>query len=183
MATAEVKLAHMSELERRAAAILMKVDLAAIAGPPVGAIVGEAPGPNTRAALPMFPLPERSAGGRLLEYSGMDAADYLGRVARRNLFDELKSWSVPEARRQVFEVWWWLNGKPRVRRVVLLGNRVAAAFGVERMWSATTFSRRNLTVVAIPHPSGKCRVYNDEAARKRAGAVVRWAAGIRRTLP
>lgn len=125
-----------------------------------------------------------------MSYSGIDAATYIGRIARRNLFDILKTWSAPEARRRSFEVWWWINQTQRsnVRRIVLLGNRVAEAFGVEDMWRASVWRlhrghARSIDLVAIPHPSGKCRIYNDIIVRRRAGAIVRWAAGLRETLP
>lgn len=174
---------HLSRLEMRLAATKLGVDLSAIAGPPVGAIVGEAPGPNTSPDLPMFPLPSRSAGGRLLGYARISPADYLGRLARRNLFPELADWSVPAARGRSFELLWWLrNMRPRIRRVLLLGGRVAAAFGVEEFWRPRRL-HRDLTLVAIPHPSGRNRLYNDPEICRRAGAEVRWAAGMRRTRP
>ncbi len=177
------RIRHLSRLELRLAATRLDADVSAISGPPVGAIIGEAPGPNTSPKLPMFPLPSRSAGGRLLGYAGIPVEDYLGRLARRNLFAELGPWSTRTARLQAFQIFWWLrNMATGIRRVLLLGGRVGAAFGLAEFWRPLKLER-DLVLVAIPHPSGKNRVYNDPDVCRRAGSEVRWAAGMRRTRP
>lgn len=163
-----------------AAAAAVGVDVeAARAHPLVGALVGEAPGPNTDARLPLFPVPTTSAGGRLRSYSRLELDEYLGRLTRRNLFDAIpRSWSAPEARRRADLLLEWLVGEGALR-VVLLGARVGAAFGVRGPWRSTKIAE--LELLAIPHPSGRCRIYNEGIARRRAGAAIRWAAGYRST--
>lgn len=49
----------LSALELRLATTELGVELDDLTGPLVGAIIGEAPGPNTSGKLPLFPLPTR----------------------------------------------------------------------------------------------------------------------------
>lgn len=171
--------AHLSLLELRLARRL-GVEPEDVYGPPIAAIIGEAPGPNTSPKLPVFPLPRSSAGGRLLSYSRMAAGRYLGVFWRRNVYTHLQPWSVPEARERASFIVDDLN-KNGIRRVVLLGGKVGAAFGLPEIWSHGFASQLELAV--IPHPSGRCRIYNDDSAQRRAGAILRWAARLRRSLP
>lgn len=149
-------------------------------GPPIAAIIGEAPGPNTSPKLPLFPLPRSSAGGRLLGYSRMPTLQYFGAFLRRNVLPELRPWSVPEARELAGFIVDELNANA-IKRVVLLGGKVGAAFGLPDIWSHGFVS--NLELAVIPHPSGRCRIYNDVAAQRRAGATLRWAARLRKHVP
>lgn len=163
---------HLSPLERRLAATRLKVDLAEVDGPPVGALIGEAPGPRSSPKLPLFGYPPTSAGGRLMAFSGLTPAVYLGRLARRNLFETLpERWSAPAARDRVAEVLDWIT-RNGFKRVVLVGSRVVAAF--DHVYPVI----HDVQFRAIPHPSGLCRVYNDLERRKSTGATVRWAAGL-----
>ena len=52
------------------------------------AIVGEAPGPRTRADCPFYPYPPTSAAGRLLAYLGWSRSRYLLTFARMNILSE-----------------------------------------------------------------------------------------------
>ena len=173
---------HLSALELRLARRLevSEADVV-IHGPPIAAIVGEAPGPNTSPKLPLFPLPPRSAGARLMSYSRISPARYLGAFLRRNLFRELpRAWDRNDACVNAEQ----LSAELRLRgitRVILLGTKVGAAFDVPDLWShghAIGFE-----LVTIPHPSGRCRIYNDIAAQRRAGAMLRWAARLRKNRP
>ena len=58
---------------------------------PRGLLIGEAPGPNTNAKLPLYPLPNNSAAGRLLKYADIEPVEYIGRLLRMNLCTE--EWS------------------------------------------------------------------------------------------
>jgi hypothetical protein len=152
--------------------------------PVPGVVVGMAPGLRTSASLPMFPHPASSAGGRLLAVSGMPVEAYLGRLVRANLCQG--KFRVNEARESARELYrkWRTAGEPRTR-LVLCGRRVADAFTyVLEESSADWFQRRawaGIEYAAIPHPSGRCREYNDPANIARARKVVRWAARYEET--
>lgn len=178
---------HLNQLElrlaRRLGAFVRDI---AMAGPPTAAIIGEAPGHNTSPKLPVFPLPSSSAGGRLISYSKISPAVYLGMFWRKNVYTYLEPWSRADARFRaegILEIM-RLRG---ITRAVLLGVRVGAAFGLPELWShGERFGNRlnpGIELAVIPHPSGRCRVYNDVAAQRRAGATLRWAARLRVKLP
>jgi hypothetical protein len=143
-----------------------------------------APGLRTSASLPMFPHPAGSAGGRLLAVSGMPVEAYLGRLVRANLCRS--KFRVSEARESARALYqkWRTAGEPRTR-LVLCGRRVVDAFvDVLEMPSDPWFQRRvwaGIEYAAIPHPSGRCREYNDPANVARAREVVRWAARYEET--
>lgn len=154
---------------------------------PRGLLVGEAPGPNTDALLPLFPHPPNSAGGRLLKYAGVDVQDWLGKLVRMNLCDQ--AWS---ARRAVagraralaflFDKRNYHDGEPL--RVLLLGARVANAWSCRRPFGYTDeygWRDRPLRVAWIPHPSGRNLLYNSRRNQLRARRAVLWALGERDT--
>lgn len=154
---------------------------------PRGLLVGEAPGPNTDALLPLFPVPN-SAGGRLLKYAGVPAAHFLGKLVRMNLCDG--TWS---ARRAVagraraiaflLDRTNFYKGEPL--RVLLLGARVARAwscygpFGHVEMLHTTSTRTTPIQVAWIPHPSGRNLLYNSRRNQLRARRAVLWAIGER----
>lgn len=175
--------AHLSAVELRIALYRLGVHPVDVTGPPNGLIVGEAPGPATHARLPMFPTPAGSAAGRLLALSGLTAGQYLGAFFRRNLFysytEVEKGWSVTAARAKAADVRRWISETGNLR-VLLLGERVAAAFDVP-VWTRTVEQiPGDVTVefAAIPHPSGLNRAYNDPKSRAGAQAAVLWAGGF-----
>lgn len=142
---------------------------------PVAAIIGEMPGPAMHPKLPVFPLPARSAGGRLLAMSGIDPAAYLGAFWRRNLFVYARDWSRPEAQTAATRVIGEMR-RQKITRAVLLGVKVGAAFGMGELWMRGWDG--DIALAVIPHPSGRCRVYNDPTAKFLAGHILRWAAGL-----
>lgn len=80
-------------------------------------------------------------------------------------------WSAPAARLR-----WtvWRLHEPTERLVVVcLGRRAAAAVGLrpDHPWGEWTEVGDDL-VTALPHPSGRCRVYNDPNFRAVARAVL-----------
>jgi hypothetical protein len=74
----------------------------------------------------LYPDPPNSAGGRLCRALKLPDAEYLKRYQRRNLLHTVK-WSVPAARRAAATI---LGAVAERDAVVLLGAKVAAAFGV-----------------------------------------------------
>lgn len=117
----------------------------------------------------LCPYPPGCAGSRLQDrILDVSLGDYLRRYDRVNLC--AGKWSAPEAR---------LRAAGLVSDgalLVLLGAKVAAAFGLDHE-PFTVAGLRGAVVVQLPHPSGRCRVWNDPASYGRARAVLR-AAGI-----
>lgn len=177
--------AHLSNVELRLALRFAKVTPAMIDGPPEGVIIGESPGPNTVGRRPLLPWPINASGDRLMRMAGITPGQYLGRFLRFNLFDAHvpdDQWSKEAAvvrantikSRLVSDGSW---------RALLLGQRVATAFGVDAPWTRveefhpTEDGGTTFAMVAIPHPSGLNRDYNDEKVRLAAGGAVQWVAG------
>jgi hypothetical protein len=139
---------------------------------PHGLIIGEQPGPNTNRALPMWPFPRTSAGGRLMAMSGIEPAEYLRRLARVNLVEAYAAkWDGDKAVRRAG---WLLASLPPYARVVLLGERVR--YAIE---GAAAGAEIPAHFVQLPHPSGRNSAYNDPGERERARRAVQWAAGLR----
>jgi hypothetical protein len=167
---------HLSKVEQRCASHFLKVAPDDIRGPLCGVLVGECPGVATRPYLPMFPYPPNSAGGRLLKYSQMKAADYLGKLRRVNMFfTHQPRWpgrvTCTERVLAMHDEFQTCDEK----RVVLLGSKVGRAFGFDAYWQAS--EKDEVSYCVIPHPSGLNLIYNDRKAQLAAAAVVRWAAG------
>lgn len=140
---------------------------------------------------PLYPHPPACSGGRLRETSGLLPRDYLIGFDRVNLLPYPGLWVREKAR------WHALNllrgGLMRDRLTILLGARVRAAFD-GLLWRPVDapewFELRELNylrglgeyagvdVVAVPHPSGRSRVWHDPETRERACALLRGAAGV-----
>lgn len=167
---------HLSIVELRLAAVHLGCDADVTFSTVVrGLLVGENPGANTHPDLPLFPWPERSSAGRLLEMSGLTAGQYLGGLYRRNLVDEPR-WSRSAGAHRARSIVTALFEMPKGLRVVLCGSKVARAFGLRVEWWTPVRLDSRQTCVVVPHPSGLNRVYNDDSARARTGAWIRWAA-------
>lgn len=144
--------------------------------PTSGLLVGEAPGPRTHAELPLLPCPAGSAGGRLMAMSGLQPAEYLGRLARANLLEQLGPWRAGAARHLALVDFRLVEDLPS--RAVLLGRRVLDAFEPGRPFYDPFVLEHVRWYVGVPHPSGRARAYNDPACRERTRRVLRWAAGL-----
>ena len=164
---------HLTDLEKRCAALWFKIDPTTVIGPPTGLIVGEMPGENTSEKLPLFPWPRNSAGGRLMKMSLLSPGQYLGRLLRTNLFYEYSGdWDHEMARARARTI----HAQRTVDRVVLLGQRVGEAFGFSAFFAHEV--RDDVHYVCIPHPSGRNRIYNEQNARVGARAAVQFAASL-----
>ncbi len=152
---------------------------------PVGMLIGEAPGPNTDAKLPLFPSPTNSAAGRLLKYAGVEPVDWMGKIVRMNMCDE--AWSERRATAGRARALTYLldeenyfEGKPL--RVLLLGGRVAKAWACHGQFGHMTHQHDDeldVHVAWIPHPSGRNLAYNDRRNQLRARDAVLWLLGER----
>jgi hypothetical protein len=123
----------------------------------------------------LYPLPPHATGGRLARVLGLDDRTYLRAFVRRNLLTADK-WSVPAARAAADEL---LAEHPPDDKLVLLGARVAAAFGLpfrdhlfELQRVAVGAARQERHVLVVPHPSGLSREWNDPSAAPRVKAAV-----------
>lgn len=107
------------------------------------------------------------ARSRLPEYAGITAERFL-RHPRQNLLPR-GGWSRPAARASAALL---LAEDHDV--FVLCGRRVADAFAVPGGWLSLVPipAAPDRRALLIPHPSGRCRVWNDEGFRRRARAVL-----------
>jgi hypothetical protein len=87
-------------------------------------IVGEAPGPGTDPRRPLHP--ECDAGKRLCKIAGLSPEEYLAAFDRVNLLCASDGWSADAACEAAAGLLW---KEARRVRLVLIGRRVAAAFG------------------------------------------------------
>jgi len=152
---------------------------------PRGLLIGEAPGPNTNAKLPLFPEPTNSAAARLLKYAGIEPVEWMGKLVRMNMCDG--PWSDRRAcagRTRAVEYLLdeanYYDNKPL--RVLLLGDRVRRAWACHGPFGfvINQYSEKpNVNMAWIPHPSGRNQLYNNPKNQLRARDAVLWAIGER----
>ncbi len=126
-------------------------------------LVGEANPYSSEERLALAPLPRGAAGDRLRRILGMTVREYLRAFERVNLCrrvwdDDYASWAAGEVVH---------SAQRRGQPVILLGARVAKAVGVPYL----PF-RRQLNTLVLPHPSGRCRTWNDRENWTRARRAV-----------
>lgn len=119
-------------------------------------LVGEANPYGSEPRFALYPLPEKASGGRLARILGLTNLEYLARHDRVNLCPG--KWSIRTAR-------WSATQVLAVRRpgsgIVLLGTKVAQAFGLEKHNDIEGYNLGGVKLLCIPHPSGLCRAWND----------------------
>jgi hypothetical protein len=127
-------------------------------------IVGELNPYGSDPHFALYPLPAGAAGDRLCRILGLRRGDYLARFDRVNLCDG--KWSASAARERAGEIM-----DSDHERVVLLGSKVAKAFGVPfRPFEFVPGCWQTLLV--LPHPSGRCRIWNDHRSVTNAKLAV-----------
>ena len=112
----------------------------------------------------LYHLPVNAAGDRLRRHLGLTVGEYRA-IEKVNLCSD--RWRWKEARAKAAEI----VGREDLDVVVMCGAKVKSAFGREFMPSFTAMSdMEGLTMISLPHPSGRCRDWNwsgaDDAARK-----------------
>jgi hypothetical protein len=143
---------------------------------PAALLVGEDNplGADPRAAL--FPRPRGRAGDRLRRLLDLTDVQYLAAFARANLC--AGRWDAREARVAAEEL---ADAASEVGApLVLLGRKVAGAFGLA---AAPPFSRASVGASAaylVPHPSGRCREWNDPASAARLRSLLAGVLGAAR---
>lgn len=139
------------------------------------ALVGEAPGSKSDPDLPLYPLPERSSGGRLCAMFGRGRAGYLRAFARADLIDRYPGPTFPLGRaREASEA---LAERLAPRPLILLGRGVAQAFAFphsEHMaWEDYLLGQTLIRAAVIPHPSSRNLWYADRANQEKVGEWLR----------
>jgi hypothetical protein len=117
-------------------------------------LVGESNPYGDDPEMALFPLPRGCSGWRLCHtVLGMTKRDYLDRFERANLV--FGNWSPSSAKFRAALL--------RAPKMVLLGSKVSMAFGLEYipMGRATLGLTPLCQALMIPHPSGRCRAWND----------------------
>lgn len=139
-------------------------------------LVGELNPYGEDSVFALYPLPEGSAGWRLCALVlGMKRREYLARFDRANLCTG--KWSMKAAREKVAEILWLID-RPAM---VLLGKKVCDAFRFDFKPFTIQYplpiddSARFPNIVILPHPSGRCRAWNEPGAFERARVVLREA--------
>jgi hypothetical protein len=122
-------------------------------------LVGEANPATGDPAMALLPVPRGGAGARLATMIGLTDCEYLGTFYRANLCDVRWDRRAASDKAAVIAR---LSGALQFD-VVMLGARVAAAFGLSRLgpWE------RSERFIHVPHPSGRCRTWNDARQRER----------------
>lgn len=138
-------------------------------------LIGEAPGKHGK---PGEPALLGRIGRRLARLMGTNEDQYRWSTRRDNLLPRWpgkapgngSAWPVKQARRaarRMEDGGLFAFGHDRI--VVLLGRRVAAAFGFGGAKWFKPFIVYGVTVVVTPHPSGANRWWNEPANVRRAG--------------
>lgn len=103
---------------------------------------------------------------RVCAIMGVTPEDFVTDFERRNLFntpDEGRKWNRREAETRAIQM---ASGFIDGDTVVLLGSRVAEAFGLSALphfvWSTQLVEGGSIRVGRVPHPSGRNRMLNDE---------------------
>jgi hypothetical protein len=106
-----------------------------------------------------------TVGGRLCrEILGLEPREYISKFVRRNLLLAGEKWSASLARATAD----FIREESRGAPLALLGRRVAEAFGTDFV----PFRVRS-GVLTLPHPSGRCRLWNDPNSYATARAALR----------
>lgn len=140
-------------------------------------IVGYAP---SRTSDPKRPL-SGPCGDRLADLMGVSALDFVRRFERVNVFD---AWPGKDGKGDGFDPLAAFDRAKEIdirgRKVLLLGRRVAAAFGLECALEPCVpklveFPPSEFVsiVVMVPHPSGVNLWWNSEENRERARKALR----------
>lgn len=135
------------------------------------AIIGEQNPYNSPPCFDLYPLPKGCAGHRLAtKVLGMKIGMYL------ELFDRFNLCRGPYNAMEAAHAATYLAS--RGRQCILLGRKVCSAFGAN--YAPFTVRKAvkcgGVNVLVLPHPSGRCRAWNDpesfELARLAIGRFI-----------
>ena len=108
----------------------------------------------------LYPYPRQASGNRLREILGLTDNEYIA-LRRINLCEGRWTKRAAMARAGV------IIQDDSVTLIVMLGRKVATAFGRTYLDPFEIDGR----FLALPHPSGRCRVWGEPGARERARRV------------
>lgn len=111
--------------------------------------------------------PPGHAGRRLFELSGIELDEYLEAFERRNVCDVDRVYP------------YYGSAAFGDRTVVALGNAAWMKIHLPAAGFFSSFELGNSRFIKIPHPSGRCRFYNDPANRARVRRLLRRVARCR----
>jgi uracil-DNA glycosylase len=133
------------------------------------ALVGEAPGPNSDWSKPLI---GGSSGGRLAKILGLSLRGFLDLFETYNLISKFPSgkWPSRQASKSAILIMDDVSG--RLDGLVLLGRKVASAFGLGREEVFSRHSREGLSYLLLPHPSGISKSW-DPCTRRAAWEALR----------
>lgn len=144
-------------------------------------LVGESNPYSLEPRHALLPWPAASAGARLRRILDMGELEYLRTFARFNLLGPGEAWSAQLVRARAGSIFGGYVSSEACR-VVLLGARVTAAFGwpLNPFHVAAVCEREAdafeegfvVRALRLPHPSGRCRAWNEPGAAARARAAV-----------
>ncbi len=120
-------------------------------------VVGLEQNPKRSRGSPLDPLLP-GAGQNLFKMSGLSIEEYQAKVVRINIEDDPY---IPEGS--------W---------TFLLGREVGEKFTIKGDWFTTVhLLSPRLKVTLLPHPSGKCLLYNDQQNRDKVRQLFKEALG------
>lgn len=136
-------------------------------------VVGETNPYGMGARYALYDKPDNASGAKLRRIFGLRRTTYF-RLHKVNLCTG--KWSLRRARERAAEL---LAEYPDAD-FILLGRKVTIAFGLEGVRPFSLFSTPIRAYVALPHPSGLCRTWNEPDAVQRARKLLR---ALRCTVP
>jgi uracil-DNA glycosylase len=153
--------------------------------------IGEAPSPST-SRFGSHPLVGMT-GARLAQWARLSPSEFHARAACVNLFWQVpQRWEAKAARRQAEWLWAsitqpkeqvldhygaWVREVAVGAPVILLGERVAAAFGMASLRPYQLTQTAGPAVAVMPHPSGLNHHWNEAANVRRAERFLRKVMG------
>ena len=142
-------------------------------------LVGEDNPHSVDPEMALHPTFRGGAGSRLASILGMTGEVFVTTFDRENLCDG--PWESVRAKTRAEAI--FFRCAVMNRPMILLGSRVSRAFGIQfKPFNLFTMTLNvclddglveSLRVrgVVLPHPSGRCRVWNDRENKKRAAEV------------
>lgn len=122
--------------------------------------IGELNPYGTDPARALYPFPRHASGNHLREILQLTDREYVYRYDRMNLCQ--RYWSLKTARVAAQTILEERRAHGGKHGLVLCGAQVAAAFDLPYRPGITTYpANSEIALLSIPHPSGRCRAWND----------------------